>query len=281
LANILNTDFDNLMAVERRYKDHRYSRVALYIRLHSEANDNERFFGSEKQDIHVLSRQEKSNKPKSPQAIMERNPYSQEIEKTELQILTEDFLLSDIPNEVKATVFEETTSLVRDIFQAAQNKTPIVEVLKQKQETLQQKGGVIFVGQPQPPEAGQAPELSEIPRWQGRKQDGMPLAFIQAHYGQWLSAFDAEQDAVFQDQIRKHDPKLLQGVSNQLREEGQNRKVREIVKPRSARLDRELANVTVEDLKKAPRLASTFYTRQRRATEATVTHPSQSVTHKN
>jgi hypothetical protein len=262
LANILNTGFDNLMAAERRYKDHRYSRVALYIKLHAEANDKENFFGFEKQDNHILPRQEKRTKLKSHKAIMERNPYRKETEKTELQILTEDFLLSDIPHEVKTPVFDLATSLVRDIFQAAQNNTPIVEVLKQKQETLQQKGGIIFVGQPQPAETGQAPEFSEIPRWQGRKQDGMPLDFIQAHYGQWLSVFGAEQDTIFQDQIRKHDKRLITAIENQLREEEQGRKVRDFIKPRSARIDREVAAFTSESLNNAERLRAAKRRRQ-------------------
>jgi hypothetical protein len=217
---------------------------------------------------------------------VEGRPSRPDVEEAKLQTSSkvegsiEEFALSDIPDEVKVTVFEEAASLLHDIFRAPQNNTPIVEVLAQKQETLRQKGGVVFVGQPQPPETGQAPDLSEIPRWQGRKQDGMPLAFIQAHYGQWLSAFGAQEDTIFQDQIRKHNPGLIKGMHNQLREEGQGRKVREIVKPRSARLDRELENLNDEDLKKFPRLASTLYRRQRRTAEAKVTPPSHPGTRK-
>ena len=268
MANILNTDFDNLIAVERRYKDHRYSRVVLYAKLHSEANDNENFFGSDKQGIYVLYGQEERNYLKLHNSIMEGELFRSATEKVKMQTSSkvaesiEAFALSDIPEEVKVIVFEEAASLLQDIFQAPQNNTPIVEVLKQKQEALQQKGGIIFVGQPPPAETGQAPEFSAIPRWQGRKQDGMPLDFIQAHYGQWLSAFGAEQDAIFQDQIRKHDKRLITAIENQLREEKQGRKVRDFIKSRSARIDREVAAFTSESLNNAERLRAAKRRRQ-------------------
>jgi hypothetical protein len=189
-----------------------------------------------------------------------------------------ELLSSDaISGEVKADVLEKTASLVQDIFQASQKHIPFEETLQQKAQALQQKGD-IFVHQPKPVE--QPPDLSDIPLWRGRKQDGKPLDFLEAHYRQWLSRFGAPEDAVYMDQIHKHDPKLLQGVRNQLREEGKGDKPRDFIKPRSARIDRELANVTVEDLKKNTRLASTFHTRHRRAAEANVTAPSRSVTRK-
>jgi hypothetical protein len=100
---------------------------------------------------------------------MGERPYRPDVEKAKLQTSSkaeesiEGFALSDIPDEVKVVVFEEVASLFHDIFLAPQNNTPIVEVLEQKQQTLRQKGDVVFVGQPQPPETGQAPDLSEIP----------------------------------------------------------------------------------------------------------------------
>jgi hypothetical protein len=108
----------------------------------------------------------------------------------------------------------------------------------------------------------ETPDISQIPLWQGRRQDGRGLDFLQAHYGQWLSAFGAAQDNVFQDQIRKHDPKILQGVTTQLRGEGQNRKIRDFVKPRSVRTDREFADINPEALKHADRLSAAMKMRQ-------------------
>lgn len=100
----------------------------------------------------------------------------------------------------------------------------------------------------------------------------MPLEFIREHYGQWLSAFGAEEDRVFQDQIRAHDRKLMQGLRSQLHEERKNRKgeerfVRDFIKSRSARVDREPENISIEDIKKNPRLATTLYWRSKRAAE--------------
>jgi hypothetical protein len=106
------------------------------------------------------------------------------------------------------------------------------------------------------------------------------LDFLETHYGQWLSAFRAEQDSVFQDQIRTHDPKLIQGVKNQLHEEGKGRKVSDVVKTRSARKDRELENASVEDLKRKPQLAGTLYSREKRAADKAKAAPSDSVTRK-
>ena len=88
-----------------------------------------------------------------------------------------------------------------------------------------------------------------------------------------MSVFSADQDTIFQDDIRAHDPNLIKGIHNQLREEGQGRKLRDFVKTRSARIDRELESITVEDLKKNARLASTLSTRGRRATEEPTNTP--------
>jgi hypothetical protein len=114
----------------------------------------------------------------------------------------------------------------------------------------------------------ETPDVSEIPQWQGRRQDGSSLDFLKAHYGQWLSAFGTEkkpqEDIIFQDQIRSHDPKLLRGVMNQLHEEGQGRKIKEVVKTRSARVDRELANLLPDSLTRAERLGAAMRMRQTR-----------------
>jgi hypothetical protein len=171
-----------------------------------------------------------------------------------------ELLSSDaISGEVKADVLEKTASLVQDIFQASQKHIPFEETLQQKAQALQQKGD-IFVHQPKPVE--QPPDLSDIPLWRGRKQDGKPLDFIQAHYSQWLSSFGAEQDYVFQDQIRAHDKRLITGIENQLREEGQGRKVRDFLKPRSVRTDREVEALTADSLRHVERLRAAMRRRQ-------------------
>jgi hypothetical protein len=221
-------------------------------------------------EIQTPRGQEKTNVIKYNTDDMEGEPNNQYIEILQMQTLgkeieelTEEFILSkDIPYEVKAPVLEEAASLVHDIFQAPRNKIPLVEVLQQKQEALRKKGGVIFVGQPKPPEIGQPPDLSEIPKWRGRNQDGKPLDFIGEHYGKWLLTFGAEQDAIYQDQIRRHDPKLLRGMIDQLRREGQGRKIKEFVKPRSVRTDRELAGIEPDTLIHADRLSTAMRHRQ-------------------
>ncbi|HZA28064.1 MAG TPA: hypothetical protein VE735_00425, partial [Gammaproteobacteria bacterium] len=173
-------------------------------------------------------------------------------------------------------------SLAPDINKASQkgvSHEEIKQALQQKVQALQKQGD-IFTHQPQQDKALQPPDLSGIPSWRGKDLDGNALDYIKSHYGRWLSAFDAEQNSVFQDQIRAHDPKLIQGVRNQLREEGKGRKVSDIVKTRSARVDRELENISVADLKKNPRLASTLYSRETRAAKAKAAAPTRSVTRK-
>jgi hypothetical protein len=158
----------------------------------------------------------------------------------------------DISDEGKVEIINKTTSHAVDIFDARQKGVSFEQSLQQKAQTLQKKE-VIFSHQPKQEKAVQPPDLSEIPLWRGRREDGMPLEFIKIHYGQYLSAFGAEQNSVFQDQIRAHDPKLLQGVINQFREEGKGRKVGDFVKTRSARVDRELKSIDPEYLREAHR----------------------------
>src|SRR4029453_11901582 len=183
--------------------------------------------------------QTKKQKQKSPKPLMQRELT---VQWRALRQMTEsiDALLAShtLSDQAKAEVLEKTVSLVHDIFQACQNHIPFEETLLQKAKALQQQPGESFVNRPQPEARGKTPDVSTIPLWRGRKQDGMPLDFIQAHYGHCLSAFGAAQDTLFQDQIRTRDPKLLQGVSNQLHEEGQGRKLRDFVKPRAVRPSR-------------------------------------------
>ena len=134
----------------------------------------------------------------------------------------------------------------------------------QKSQDIQNQA-TVFTHQPQPEAPAPIPDLSEIPRWQGSGHDVPALDFLQTHYGNWLSAFGAEQDTVFQYQIRKHDEKLLQGVIYQLRREGQGRQIRDFVKPRSARTDRELERINSTSLKHSERLSGALRKRQSRA----------------
>jgi hypothetical protein len=177
-----------------------------------------------------------------------------------------DALLSShaLSETAKAEVLEKTASLVHDIFHASQNHIPFEETLLQQAKALHQKTGHSLVHRPQPEASGQTPDFSTIPLWRGRKQDGMPLDFLQAHYGHCLSAFGAQEDTLFQDQIRTRDPKLLQGVSNQLHEEGQGRKLRDFVKPRAVRTARELASFDLATLKQAHRIKGLLSRRRRK-----------------
>jgi hypothetical protein len=194
---------------------------------------------------------------------------------------------NDISDEKIIEGLDKVASHAVDIFDAYQRGIEFEEFIQQKVQALQKQGD-IFTHQPQQKEALQPPDLSEIPLYQGRRgrlRRGQPrnvtaLDFLETHYGQWLSAFRAEQDSVFQDQIRTHDPKLIQGVKNQLHEEGKGRKVSDVVKTRSARKDRELENASVEDLKRKPQLAGTLYSREKRAADKAKAAPSDSVTRK-
>jgi hypothetical protein len=172
-------------------------------------------------------------------------------------------------------VFNNTVSFAHDIYNACKKGVALEEIEETLQQKALQKKGVIFSHQPKQEKALQPPDLSEIPLYrghQGRRRQGSPsevrpLDFLKTHYGQYLSAFGAEENRVYQDQIRAHDRKLIEGVKNQLRAEGKGRKVSDFVKTRSARVDRELENVSVEDLKRKPQLAGTLYSREKRAAD--------------
>jgi hypothetical protein len=163
-------------------------------------------------------------------------------------------LSKDISDEKKVEVFNKTASHVQDIFEACQKGIPFEEALRRKVKTLQPKKGEIFRYRPKQEKAVQPPDLSKIPLWRGRGLDGRALDYLKTHYGQYLSAFGAEQNSVFQDQIRAHDPKLVQDLRSQLHEEGRGRKVSDFVKPRSARTERELETFDLDILKQAERI---------------------------
>lgn len=110
------------------------------------------------------------------------------------------------------------------------------------------------------------PNISRIPRWQGRRVHGPALAYLEQHYGQWLTCFGAPEDRIYQDQIRAHDRSLVKGVDNELREKASGRKIRDYIPTRSARVDEELARSSVEGLLKNRRLVRALAARQSRGT---------------
>jgi hypothetical protein len=169
-----------------------------------------------------------------------------------------------IPDDKKIEDLNKIASHDVEIFDAFTRGIELEEFIQQKAQTLQKKGE-IFSHRPKSEEVAQAPDLSKIPLWRGRRRDGMPLDFLKTHYGQWLSAFGAEENIVFQDQIRHHDQGLIEGIENQLRAEGEGRKVSDFVKTRSARVDRELESINSAYLKKAERLSAAIRRRQDRA----------------
>jgi hypothetical protein len=226
--------------------------------------------------------------------LKERPIAEHEVEKAKSQVLEEieDALKEvisspDIPDAEKAEFIKKTASHAVESSKARQKGVQFEEFVQQKAQALQKKGE-IFSHRPKQKDAVQPPDLSEIPPYQGRRgrprrgqpRDVTALDYLKTHYGQWLSAFGAEQDSVFQDQIRAHDPDLIKGIDNQLRTEGKGRKVRDFVKTRSDRVDRELENVSVEDLKRKPQLAGTLYTREKRAADKAKAAPSRSLTRK-
>jgi hypothetical protein len=167
-------------------------------------------------------------------------------------------------------VFNNTVSFAHDIYNACKKGVALEEIEETLQQKALQKKGVIFSHQPKQEKAVQPPDLSGIPLWQGSKRGEKvkALDYLKTHYGQWLSAFGAEQNSVFQDQIRAHDPKLMQGVRSQLHHEGKGRKVADFVKTRSARVDRELESINSSNLKQAERLSAAKRRRQARAQAA-------------
>jgi hypothetical protein len=188
------------------------------------------------------------------------NIVDKEVEKASLNALkkirdrAEEFKsFKGIPDDKKIEDLNKIASHDVEIFDAFTRGIEFEEFIQQKAKTLQKKGE-IFSHQPKQEKAVQPPDLSKIPLWRGRDLDGRALDYLKTHYGQYLSAFGAEQNNVFQDQIRAHDPKLMRGVGNQLQEEGKGRKVRDFVKPRSARTELELETFDLDTLKKAHRI---------------------------
>lgn len=165
-------------------------------------------------------------------------------------------LSENMSDEDKMKAFDKSVSLVQDFFGACQEgKISETDFRHNAQYSNKEKYGETL-------------DLSGIPFWRGRKQDGMPLTFLEKHYGDWLTAFRSDRDRVFQDQVRAHDLRLITGIHNQLREEDRGRKLHDFVKTRSARLDQELENATISDLIRDKRLAANLYTRGKRAAEA-------------
>jgi hypothetical protein len=218
----------------------------------------------------------------------------QGVESAKLQALKEigdalDKVISspDVPDAEKAEFIKKTASHTVESSEARQKGVQFEEFIQQKAQALPKKGD-IFPPQPKQEKALQPPDLSEIPLYRGRRgrrkqgspPEVRPLDFLKTHYGQWLSAFGAEENRVYQDQIRAHDPDLIKRIDNQLRTEGKGRKVRDFVKTRSARRDRELENASAEDLRKNHRLAATLYSREKRAADKAKAAHSHSVTRK-
>jgi hypothetical protein len=217
---------------------------------------------------------------------LESDAVDKEVEKASFNFLkkirnkVEEFKSSKgIPDDKKIEDLNKIESHDVEIFDALTRGIVFEEFIQKKAQTLQKKGDV-FLHRPKPAEVVQPPDLSEIPLWRGSNLDGKALDFLKTHYGQYLSAFGAEQNSVFQDQIRAHDRGLIKGINNQLRKEGKGRKLQDFAKTRSARIDQELENVSAADLKKESRLASTLYSRLKRAAKRNAAHPSRSVTRK-
>jgi len=101
-------------------------------------------------------------------------------------------------------------------------------------------------------------DLSEVPLFVGGRGTD-PMAHLQEHYGQWLAYFGAKEDSVFQDQVRKHDPKLVTTLSSSLSKRRQLDEsipfLSEILPSSSERNTRILASLTVEEVLKNPALA--------------------------
>jgi tetratricopeptide (TPR) repeat protein len=116
------------------------------------------------------------------------------------------------------------------------------------------------------PPAPTPEEIAEIPKWRGRKIDGMPTDFLKTHYGRWLKRFDAPEDRVYQDQIRHHNFGLIRGLQNQLREAGEGERVSDYLPTRSTRIDDTVKN-DPEVVKNDPRIGAALSARARRAAE--------------
>lgn len=113
---------------------------------------------------------------------------------------------------------------------------------------------------------GEIPEvdLSQVPLFLGGRGSD-PIAHLREHYGQWLTYFGANDDKVFQDQVRKHDLRLVKTLSSLL---SKRRNLEEtvpflsdILPSYSDRNTRILNSLTLGQLLQDPRLARLLYSR--------------------
>ena len=101
------------------------------------------------------------------------------------------------------------------------------------------------------------PDLSQIPLWGGKIKDGSAIEWLEKHYGQWLKRYGADQNYIHRQDIKNHDEKLVQAVSNYMCKE--NIRARDILPTRS-----DLVTSNAEKFNITPEIERTTNTIQRR-----------------
>jgi hypothetical protein len=131
-----------------------------------------------------------------------------------------------IPAEL---IFSEGKTPQPEDEKLEQAKSGMKERLGKLEDTLKGRGNASIARQPEG--SGQTPDLSKIPRYGGFRIDGDPLDYLQKHYGMGLSVYDAEQDTIFQPDLRRHDSRLLAAVDYAVGKAGWGLKLGDFVKP--------------------------------------------------
>ncbi|MBK1650457.1 hypothetical protein [Rhabdochromatium marinum] len=84
------------------------------------------------------------------------------------------------------------------------------------------------------------------------------LEWLEKYWGEYLAYFSEGRNVLFQDELRKRDPSLMAALTSQVgyrnRKGTMKIKVRDIVPPRSARVDKITEGISEEDLKEMTRL---------------------------
>lgn len=101
------------------------------------------------------------------------------------------------------------------------------------------------------------PNPGEFPLYPGKVD---AVEWLEDHWKAYLKYFGAEKDILFQDQLGKLDPCLLQALKNQIarknRIEDSKVKLSHIVPPKKDRITHEIENLSPEEVKSFYRMKS-------------------------
>ena len=101
------------------------------------------------------------------------------------------------------------------------------------------------------------------PRYPGHREDA--LKWLENHWGRYLKYFGAEKNSLYQDQLRKLDPALMEAITSvKYRRivESRGKKVRDIIPTKSDRTSQVVSSISGCDDKK--KIISAYYFISRR-----------------